>query len=105
MQEYYYSMRAPRAGLVAFIAQAKYDSIILEVVTFSSAIVLAVRVILGYKRMYDRCAIAFLSIHQIRTKPTDDEASVINAPPLTYTRPFNTLRACMTGASLLWGEH
>ena len=43
-----------RAGLLAFIAQAKYDSIILEIVTFASACVLVVRVVLGYKRMYDR---------------------------------------------------
>ena len=41
-------------GLLAFIAQAKYDSIILEIVTFASACVLVVRVVLGYKRMYDR---------------------------------------------------
>lgn len=42
------------AGLVAFVAQAKYDSIILELITLSSAIVLLVRVVLGYKRMNDR---------------------------------------------------
>ncbi|KAK9789378.1 hypothetical protein WJX73_004782 [Symbiochloris irregularis] len=42
------------AGLLAFIAQAKYDSIVLEIVTFASACVLVVRVVLGYKRMYDR---------------------------------------------------
>lgn len=42
------------AGLVAFIAQAKYDNPILEIVTFASAIVLVTRVVLGYKRMYDR---------------------------------------------------
>ena len=43
-------------GLVAFIAQAKYDSIILELITLSSAVVLLVRVVLGYKRMNDRSA-------------------------------------------------
>lgn len=42
------------AGLVAFLAQAKYDSVILELITFSSAIVLLGRVVLGYKRMNDR---------------------------------------------------
>ena len=42
------------AGLAAFVAQAKYDSIVLELITLSSAVVLIVRVVLGYKRMYDR---------------------------------------------------
>ena len=42
------------AGLAAFVAQAKYDSVILELITLSSAVVLLVRVVLGYKRMYDR---------------------------------------------------
>ena len=42
------------AGLVSFIAQAQFDSIILEAITFASAIVLATRVVLGYKRMNDR---------------------------------------------------
>ncbi len=36
------------------MAQAKYDSIVLELITLSSAVVLIVRVVLGYKRMYDR---------------------------------------------------
>ena len=44
------------AGLVSFIAQAQFDSIILEVITLASAVVLATRVVLGYKRMYDRWA-------------------------------------------------
>ena len=44
------------AGLAAFIAQAKYDSIVLEIITLSSAVVLLVRVVLGYKRMYNRSA-------------------------------------------------
>lgn len=39
---------------MAFIAQAKYDSTILELITLSSAIVYASRVFLGYKRMNDR---------------------------------------------------
>ncbi|CAL8468893.1 g8434 [Coccomyxa elongata] len=42
------------AGLAAFIAQAKYDSFILEVITTVSAVTLAVRVILGYNRMAQR---------------------------------------------------
>ena len=44
------------SGLAAFIAQAKYDSFILEVITTVSAVTLAVRVILGYNRMAQRCA-------------------------------------------------
>lgn len=48
------------AGLVAFIAQAKYDSVILELITLSSALVLLVRVVLGYKRMNDRCRPGFV---------------------------------------------
>ena len=44
------------AGLVSFIAQAQFDSVILEAITFASAIVLATRVVLGYKRMNDRWA-------------------------------------------------
>jgi hypothetical protein len=41
-------------GLVAWIAQAKYDSVILEVVTLVSGVALLVRIFLGYKRMADR---------------------------------------------------
>ena len=48
------------AGIVAFIAQAKYDSIILELITLSSAIALLVRVTLGYKRMYDRSVLTLV---------------------------------------------
>ena len=50
------------AGLVSFIAQAQFDSIILEVITLASAVVLATRVVLGYKRMYDRWALALESM-------------------------------------------
>ena len=39
------------------MAQAKFDSVILEAITLGSAIVLATRVVLGYKRMYDRWAL------------------------------------------------
>ncbi len=42
------------AGLLAFVAQAKYDSFILEVITTVSAVTLVVRVILGYNRMAQR---------------------------------------------------
>ncbi|GMH42130.1 hypothetical protein BSKO_10049 [Bryopsis sp. KO-2023] len=41
-------------GLVAVGAQAKYDSVLLEIATFASVVVYLVRVFLGYKRMFDR---------------------------------------------------
>ena len=43
-------------GILAFIAQAKYDSVILDIITLGSLFVLITRVVLGYKRMYDRSA-------------------------------------------------
>lgn len=42
------------AGLVSLALQSRYDSIILEIVTFASAAAFFVRVFLGYKRMNDR---------------------------------------------------
>jgi hypothetical protein len=44
------------AGLLAFIAQAKYDSFILEVITIISATSLLSRVVLGYWRLAQRWA-------------------------------------------------
>ena len=42
------------AGLLAFAAQAKYDSFILEIITIASATSLLSRVILGYWRLAQR---------------------------------------------------
>ncbi|KAG2494283.1 hypothetical protein HYH03_007636 [Edaphochlamys debaryana] len=42
------------AGLAGLAAQARYDNLILDVLTFGSAAVLLVRIILGYQRMADR---------------------------------------------------
>ncbi|EFJ49215.1 hypothetical protein VOLCADRAFT_90139 [Volvox carteri f. nagariensis] len=42
------------AGLAGLLAQARYDSMLVDVITFGSAAVLLVRIILGYQRMADR---------------------------------------------------
>lgn len=42
------------SGLGALLAQARYDSILLEIVTLVSAGVFIVRVVLGYQRMVER---------------------------------------------------
>lgn len=57
------------SGLAAFIAQAKYDSFILEVITTVSAVTLAVRVILGYNRMAQRCAHTFSCLSDMPITP------------------------------------
>ena len=43
-------------GVAAFAAEAKYDSLLLDIISFVSAIALATRIILGYRRMSQRCA-------------------------------------------------
>ena len=43
------------AGVAAFAAEAKYDSFLLDIITFVSGIALATRIILGYRRMSQRC--------------------------------------------------
>jgi hypothetical protein len=48
----------PSAGLLAFAAQAKYDSLILDIITTVSATSLLVRVGLGYRNMANRCSTA-----------------------------------------------
>jgi len=48
------SMRLLHAGLAAFVAQAKYDSPILEIITIISATSLLSRVVLGYWRLAQR---------------------------------------------------
>lgn len=42
------------AGLLAFAAQAKYDSLILDIITIVSATSLLIRVTLGYRNMAQR---------------------------------------------------
>lgn len=88
------------AGLVAFIAQAKYDNPILEIVTFASAIVLVTRVVLGYKRMYDRYAITLcpLACVKCRRQSTSDIRS--NVSPVTSYRPDLCLKT-----QLAWTVH
>jgi hypothetical protein len=44
------------AGLAGLAAQARYDSVLVDVITFGSAAVLLVRIVLGYQRMADRWA-------------------------------------------------
>lgn len=50
----FYKSHMLAAGLLAFIAQAKYDSFILEVITVISATSLLSRVVLGYWRLAQR---------------------------------------------------
>ncbi|KAK9826814.1 hypothetical protein WJX81_003825 [Elliptochloris bilobata] len=42
------------AGVAAFAAEAKYDSLLLDIISFVSACALATRIILGYRRMSQR---------------------------------------------------
>ncbi|GIL76479.1 hypothetical protein Vretimale_6016 [Volvox reticuliferus] len=42
------------AGLAGLAAQARYDSMLVDIITFGSAAVLLVRIVLGYQRMSDR---------------------------------------------------
>ncbi|GLI64788.1 hypothetical protein VaNZ11_008193 [Volvox africanus] len=42
------------AGLAGLAAQARYDSMLVDAITFGSAAVLIVRIVLGYQRMSDR---------------------------------------------------
>lgn len=46
----------PPLPLLRTPLQARYDNVLLDVVTAGSAAVLLVRIVLGYQRMADRCA-------------------------------------------------
>ncbi len=53
------------AGLMAFVAQAKYDSFILEIITIASATSLLSRVVLGYWRLAQRYNISALHSREL----------------------------------------
>ena len=49
----------------AYLAQLKYDSVILELITTGAVIAFVFRAFLGYKRLNERCVVSrgFLSDH------------------------------------------
>ena len=73
------------AGLLAFVAQAKYDSFILEIITIASATSLLSRVVLGYWRLAQRY-------------DSNQEASH-GGSPQQYKRDLNTSRRLFTDLS------
>jgi hypothetical protein len=62
------------AGLVAVLAQARYESVVLEVVTLVSASAALVRVVLGYQRMGDRYRSYVNEVLQQRTVASQEGA-------------------------------
>ncbi|KAG1668383.1 hypothetical protein FOA52_004893 [Chlamydomonas sp. UWO 241] len=62
------------AGLVAVLAQARYESVVLEAVTIVSASAALVRVVLGYQRMGDRYRSYVNDVLQQRTVASQEGA-------------------------------